>query len=125
MQVFRHNHHQPYASATISNSVSTSRGRSLTPPSFKQNARLPSMHHLHTPDFYYQHPAIYSDSAYYRTYGGDPYLMQRLPPPAFLPPTSPPSSRPYRNLYSSSNIDRYSTNLSTLHRHRRRYEKTK
>jgi hypothetical protein len=56
--------------------------------------------------------------------------MQRLPPPPpdFLPPTS--SSRAYRNMYSSSGIDRYTGNLSALQRHRRsrsrsrrRYEK--
>ena len=72
------------------------------------------MNHLRSQDFipYYPHPAVYSDPAYYRTYG-DPYLMQRLPPPAFLPPTSPPpssSSRAYRNMYSSSGIDRYVIN---------------
>jgi hypothetical protein len=62
--------------------------------------------------------------------------MQRLPPPAFLPSTSPPppssSSRAYRNMYSSSGIDRYTTDMSTLQHHRRsrsrsrrRYEKIK
>ncbi len=104
-----------------------SRGRSLTPPSFKQSFHLPSMHHLRSQDLYYQHPAIYSDPAYYRTYG-DPYLMQRLPPPppsAFLPPTSSPPSRAYRNTYSSSGIDRYTGNRHrrSRSRSRRRYEK--
>jgi RNA recognition motif-containing protein len=126
MQVFRQNYHQYYPPTMISNSTSLSRGRSLTPPSFKQNSRLPSMHHLRTQDFYYQQPAIYSDPAYYRTYGGDPYLMQRLPPPAFLPSTSPPLSRAYRNMYSSSGIDRYMTTVSyhrrSRSRSRRRYE---
>ncbi len=116
----------------ISNPAAISRGRSLTPPSFKQNLRLPSMNHLRAQDLYYHHPAIYSDPTYYRTYG-DPYLMQRLPPPTFLPSTSSPpssSSRPYRNMYSSSGIDYYTTNMSTLQNHRRsrsrrRYEKDK
>jgi hypothetical protein len=120
MQVFRQNYHQYYPPTMISNSTSLSRGRSLTPPSFKQNSRLPSMHHLRTQDFYYQQPAIYSDPAYYRTYGGDPYLMQRLPPPAFLPSTSPPLSRAYRNMYSSSGIDRYMTTVSYHRRSRSR-----
>jgi hypothetical protein len=119
MQVFRQNYHQYYPPTMISNPVTTSRGRSLTPPSFKQNPRLSSMNHLHAQDLYYQHPAIYSDPTYYRAYG-DPYLMQRLPPLAFLPSVSPPpSSRAYRNMYSSSGIDRYTTNMSTLQHHRR------
>ncbi len=116
MQVFRQNYYQHYPSTTIS-----SRGRSLTPPSFKQNSRLPSMHHLRAQDFYYQHPAMYSDPAYYRTFG-DPYLMQRLPPPAFLPSTSPPplsSSRVYRNM---STLQQHRRSRS---RSRRRYDKKK
>jgi len=135
MQVFRQNYHQYYPPAMIPNPGITSRGRSLTPPSFKQNPRLSSMNHLRPQDLYYQHPAIYSDPTYYRTYG-DPYLMQRLPPPAFLPsasPAPPPSSsRGYRNMYPSSGIDRYTTNMSTLQhrsrsrsRSRRRYGKYK
>ncbi len=123
MQVFRQNYYQNYPSSTIlsNSSSSISRGRSLTPPSFKQNVHLPSMHHFRTQDFYYEHPTIYSDPTYYRTYSGDPYLMQRLPPPppTFLSSTSPPSSRAYRNTYSSSGIDRYSTNISTSSHHRR------
>lgn len=95
-------------------SSSTSRGRSLTPPSLKQNSRVSSMNHVRTqdfyPPFYPPHPAMYTDPAFYRAYG-DPYLMQRLPPGAFLPPRSspPPSSasRSYRNMYSSSNSDHY------------------
>jgi hypothetical protein len=122
MQAFRQNYHQHYPSTMISNPVSTSRGRSLTPPSFKQNSRLPSVHHLRSQDLYYHQPSIYSDPAYYRAYG-DPYLMQRLPPPTFLPPTSP--SRVYRNMYSSPGIDRMSTfqhHKRSRSRSRRRYE---
>jgi RNA recognition motif-containing protein len=116
MQTFRQSYYQHYPPGIIPDPPTMSRGRSLTPPSFKQSFHLPSMHHLRSQDLYYQHPAIYSDPAYYRTYG-DPYLMQRLPPPppsAFLPPTSSPPSRAYRNTYSSSGIDRYTGN-----RHRR------
>lgn len=121
MQVFRQSYHQHYPSTVLPNPSTTTRGRSLTPPSFKQNPRLSSasMHQLRAHDLYYQHPAIYSDPAYYRTYG-DPYLMQRLPQPALFSSISPPpSSRSYRNMYSSSGIDRYTTNMSTLQRHRR------
>ena len=113
MQVFRQNYYQQYSSNSIS------RGRSLTPPSFKQNS---SINHLRSQDFYYPHPSIYSDPAYYRTYG-DPYIMQRLPPPAFLPPTS--LSRSYRDTYSSSSMDRMSTfqhHKRSRSRSRRRYE---
>lgn len=132
MQTFRQNYHQLYPSTMLSNINSTSRGRSLTPPSLKHNSHLSSRHHLRTQDFYYQQPPppllpphIYSDSNYYRTYGGDPYLIQRLPPPAFLSsnsPSSSSSSRAYRNTYSSSSsagIDRYSTHMSNSSRHRR------
>ena len=118
MQTFRQSYYQQYPSTMLPNSNSTSRGRSLTPPSLKQNTRPSSMQH-----FYYQQPHIYSDSSYYRTYDGDPYLMQRLPPPTFLSSTSPSSSsssRAYRNTYSSSSaMDRYSTNMSNSSRHRR------
>ena len=124
MQVFRQSYYQQYPSTMLNNSISTSRGRSLTPPSFKQNSRLPSMHHLRSQDLYYHHPSVYSDPAYYRTYG-DPYLMQRLPPPsAFLPPTSP--SRTYRNMYSSSGMDRMSSfqhHKRSRSRSQRRYDK--
>lgn len=130
MQAFRQSYHQHYPSPMLPNSTSMSRGRSLTPPSLKQNTRPPSMQHLRAQDFYYPSPAVYSDPAYYRTYGGDPYLMQRLPPPAFLPSNSPPSSRVYRNPYSSSGVDRYTMNIPTASHHRRdrsrsrrRYEK--
>ncbi|CAF1151312.1 unnamed protein product [Rotaria sordida] len=122
MQAVRHSYYQ-YHPSTIMTNPTISRGRSLTPPSYKQNARLSSMNHLRTQDFYPpyypHHSTIYPDSTYYRTYG-DPYLMQRLPPPAFLPPTSssspppPPlpsssssSSHAYRNMYSSSGFHRY------------------
>lgn len=112
MQSVRHNFHQYHPSSMMANS-STSRGRSLTPPSLKQNARTSSMNHVRTHDFYPPyyppHLAMFSDPAYYRAYG-DPYLMQRLPPGAFLPPSSSPpssSSRAYRNMHSSSNSDRY------------------
>ena len=114
MQSVRHSFHQYHPSSMAVNS-SMSRGRSLTPPSLKQNARVSSMNHVRTHDFYPPyyppHPAMYSDPAYFRTYG-DPYLMQRLPPGGFLPPPlSPPStsssSRAYRNMHSSSNSDRY------------------
>ncbi|CAF5094167.1 unnamed protein product, partial [Rotaria sp. Silwood1] len=125
MQVFRQNYYQHYPLPMTTNPMTTSRGRSLTPPSFKQNARLPSMHHLRSQDICYHHPAMYNDPAYYRTYG-DPYLMQRLPPPAFLPSTPPPSSsasssssRAYRNMYSSSGINRYTSNISASSHHRR------
>ena len=99
-------------------SATTSRGRSLTPPSLKNHARPPSMHHLRGPDYYSPyHPPMYPDPAYYRTYG-DPYVMQRLPPaPAFAGPSfiSPPSSsRSYRHMYSSSDLDRYPSDV--LHR---------
>ena len=98
-----------------------SRGRSLTPPSFKQNARLPSMSHLRTSDFYPPyyppHPAMYNDSTFYRTYG-DPYLMQRLPSSHFLPPTSPPHA--YRHMYSS--VTSHRRNRRSRSRSRRRYE---
>jgi len=113
MQGIRPSYYQHQPSTMMSNST-ISRGRSLTPPSFKQNhARLSSMNHLPTQDFYPsyypQHPAVYTDPAYYRAYG-DPYLMQRFPPPPFLPLTSSPpssSSRSYRNNYASSGLDRY------------------
>ena len=112
MQSIRHNFHQHHPSSMPVNS-SSSRGRSLTPPSLKHSARVSSMNHVRTQDFYPPyyppHPAMYSDPAYFRAYG-DPYLMQRLPPGAFLPPPSsspPSSSRAYRNMHSSSNSDRY------------------
>jgi hypothetical protein len=132
MQTVRQSYYQHHPPTMTTNSA-LSRGRSLTPPSFKQNARLSSMNHLRTPDFYppyYPHPAMYTDPAYYRAYG-DPYLMQRLPPPPpFLPhPTSPPSSsRAYRNMNSSSDLDRYPPLMShrrtkrSRSRSRRRYE---
>jgi RNA recognition motif-containing protein len=119
MQSIRQSYYQHHPSTMMTNSA-MSRGRSLTPPSLKQNARLSSMNHLRTQDFYppyYPHPAVYADSAYYRAYG-DPYLMQRLPPPTFLPSASPPppppsSSRAYRNMYSSSSgFDRYPSVMS-------------
>ncbi|CAF0724117.1 unnamed protein product [Rotaria sp. Silwood1] len=126
MQSVRQSYYQ-YQPSTMMSSSTISRGRSLTPPSYKQNARLSSMNHLRTQDFYPpyypQHSAVYTDSNYYRTYG-DPYLMQRLPPPAFLPPTSSPppppssSSHAYRNMYSSSGLHRYPT--VTSHRRTRR-----
>ncbi|CAF0789338.1 unnamed protein product [Rotaria sordida] len=125
MQAFRQNYYQHYPLTMTTNPITTSRGRSLTPPSFKQNLRLPPMHHLRSQDFYYHHhPTLYSDPTYYRTYG-DPYLMQRLPPPAFLPSSPPPSSsssssRAYRNMYSSSGINRYTTNISASSSHHRR-----
>ncbi|CAF3334562.1 unnamed protein product [Rotaria socialis] len=109
MQAIRQSYYQ-YHPATMMASSVMPRGRSLTPPSFKQNARLSSMNHLRTQDFYppvySPHSVVYPDSSYYRTYG-DPYLMQRLPPPppSYLPPVSspPPSSlSSYRNMYSSS-----------------------
>ncbi|CAF1380507.1 unnamed protein product, partial [Adineta steineri] len=117
MQSMRQNYYQHHPSTMMSSST-MSRGRSLTPPSFKQNARISSMNHLRSqefyPPYYPHHPAVYSDPAYYRAAYGDPYLMQRLPPPppaAFFPPTSPPpsssSSRSHRNMYSSSGLDRY------------------
>ncbi|CAF2632905.1 unnamed protein product [Rotaria sp. Silwood2] len=124
MQMFRQSYYQHYPLTMTTNPMTTSRGRSLTPPSFKQNACLPPMHHLRSQDLYYHHPAIYSDPNYYRTYG-DPYLMQRLPPPVFLPSTPPPSSssssssRAYRNMYSSSGINRDTSNISTSSHHRR------
>ena len=133
MPTLRQSYYQHYPSTMMTNSTLSSRGRSLTPPSFKQNPRLSSMNHLRTQDFYppyYPHPALYADPAYYRAYG-DPYLMQRLPPPAFLPPTSPPpssSSRAYRNMHSSSDVDRYPPLMShrpkkrSRSRSRRRYE---
>ncbi len=135
MQSIRQSYYQHHPSTMMTNSA-MSRGRSLTPPSLKQNARLSSMNHLRTQDFYppyYPHPAVYADSAYYRAYG-DPYLMQRLPPPTFLPSASPPppppsSSRAYRNMYSSSSgFDRYPSVMShrrpqrSRSRSRRRYE---
>ena len=141
MQAIRQNYYQHHPS-TMMVSSAMSRGRSLTPPSFKQNARLSSMNHLRTqefyPSYYPPHPAVYADPAYYRTYG-DPYLMQRLPPPAFLPPTSSPppppppssSSRAYRHMYSSSSdLDRYppvmprrrTQRSRSRSRSRRRYE---
>lgn len=130
MQSIRQNYYQYHPSSMMPNSA-ISRGRSLTPPSFKNNARLSSMNHLRTPDFYPPyyppHSAVYPDSTYYRTYG-DPYLMQRLPPPSFLPPVSPPSSssHAYRNMYSSSGLRRYSKETSRKRtrqsRDGRRYE---
>ncbi|CAF2511108.1 unnamed protein product [Rotaria sp. Silwood2] len=132
MQAIRQSYYQYHPSTIVPNST-MSRGRSLTPPSYKQNARLSSMNHLRTQDFYPpyypQHSTVYTDSAYYRAYG-DPYLMQRLPPPTFLPPTSssppppppPPSSssssHAYRNMYSSSGSHRYPP--VTSHRRTRR-----
>ncbi|CAF4316104.1 unnamed protein product [Rotaria magnacalcarata] len=126
MQVFRQSYYQHYPySMPPTNSSMTSRGRSLTPPSLKQNSRLSSMHQLQSQDFYYHHQAMYTDPAYYRAYA-DPYLMQRLQPPStYLPPTPRPSSsssssRSYRNMYSSSGIDRYTSNTSAaVTRHRR------
>ncbi|CAF3807245.1 unnamed protein product, partial [Rotaria magnacalcarata] len=108
MQAIRQSYYQ-YHPATMMTSSVMPRGRSLTPPSLKQNARLSSINHLRTQDFYPPvyplHSAVYPDSAYCRTYG-DPYLMQRLPPPSYLPPVPsppPPSSlSSYRNMYSSS-----------------------
>ena len=134
MQSVRQSYYQHHPPSVMANSA-MSRGRSLTPPSYKQNARLPSMNHLRTQDFYPPyyppHPAAYHDPAYYRTYG-DPYLMQRLPPPGFLPPTSSPppsSSRAYRHMFSSSSdLDRHSSGMSrrrsrrSRSRSRRRYE---
>ena len=132
LQAIRQNYYQHPPSAMMGNS-GVSRGRSLTPPSLKQNARVSSMNHLRAQDFYPPyyppHPAVYADPAYYRTYA-DPYLMQRLPPPAFLSSTSSPSSssRAYRNMYSSSNLDRYPSTMSdrprrrSRSRSRRRYE---
>ncbi|CAF1129403.1 unnamed protein product [Adineta steineri] len=118
MQAFRQNYYQQYPSDIIPNSsMLSSRGRSLTPPSFKQNSHLS----LRSQDLYYHqhHPAMYSDPVYYRAYS-DPFLMQRLPPPAFLSPTSSSSSRPYRNMYSSSgDIDRYTGHLSSVQRTKR------
>ncbi|CAF2156008.1 unnamed protein product [Rotaria magnacalcarata] len=126
MQVFRQSYYQHYPySMPPTNSSMTSRGRSLTPPSLKQNSRLSSMHQLQSQDFYYHHQAMYSDPAYYRAYA-DPYLMQRLQPPStYLPPTPRPSSsssssRSYRNMYSSSGIDRYTSNTSAAVTHHRR-----
>jgi hypothetical protein len=122
--------HQP---STMMTSSAVSRGRSLTPPSFKQNAHASSMNHLRTQDFYPpyypHHAAVYNDPAYYRAYG-DPYLMQRVLPPPFFPSTSQPppssSSRSYRNMYASSTLDRYppvtSHRRSQRSRSRHRYE---
>jgi hypothetical protein len=128
MQSLRQSYYQ-HQPSTMMTSSAISRGRSLTPPSFKHNARLPPMNHLRSqefyPPYYPHHPAVFADPAYYRTYG-DPYLMQRLPPPppsSFIPSTSPPpssSSRAYRNMYSSSGMDRYPTVMS----HRRTQEST-
>lgn len=136
MPAVRQSYYQHYPSTMMPNPAMP-RGRSLTPPSFKQNSRLPSMSHLRTQDFYPPyyppHPAVYTDPAYYRAYG-DPYLMQRLPPPpGFLPSNSPPpssSSRAYRNVYLSSDVDRYPPVMSqrrtrrsrSRSHNRRRYE---
>ncbi|UJR25928.1 hypothetical protein I4U23_007276 [Adineta vaga] len=110
MDSMRHNYYQNHPIAMMPASA-MSRGRSLTPPSFKQNARVSSMSHLRSQDFYPpyypHHPAVYTDPAYYRAYG-DPYLMQRLPPPpsAFFRSTSPSSSsRAPRHMYPSSDYD--------------------
>ncbi len=135
MPTLPQSYYQHHPATMMTNSTLSSRGRSLTPPSFKQNPRLSSMNHLPPQDLYspyYPHPALYTDPAYYRTYG-DPYLMQRIPPPPppFLPPTSPPpssSSRAYRNMHSSSDFDRYPSSMShrrkkrSRSRSRRRYE---
>ncbi|CAF1003372.1 unnamed protein product [Adineta ricciae] len=108
----RQNYYQNHPLAMMPASA-MSRGRSLTPPSFKQNARISSMSHLRSqefyPPYYPHHPSVYTDPAYYRAYA-DPYLIQRLPPPppgAFLRSTSPSSSRAHRHMYPSADYDRY------------------
>ena len=127
MPVFRHSYHQHPSSTSMPTSVSlsssTSRGRSLTPPSLKHNPRLPPMHQLRAQEFYYppllppphHHPAMYSDPTYYPNYV-DPYLAQRLPPTAFVPAGS---SRAFRNMYSPPGNDRYLSGPSAPSRHRR------
>lgn len=117
MQVFRQSYYQHYPAPMARNGSGPSRGRSLTPPSFKQNSYLSPMHSLRSHDLYYhQHPTMYSDPTYYRAFG-DPYLMQRIPPAPYLPSTSPPpsslSSRAYRNMYSSSGINHYATAIAS------------
>ena len=137
MPVFRQSYHHHHPSSAVSNGLplpsSTSRGRSLTPPSLKHNPRLAPMAHLRTQDFYYppapppthhhhhhaqqQHSSIYSDPSYYRNFTNDPYMMQRLPPTAFMSGNS--SSRSYRTMYPSSDLDR-SSSRPPHHHHQRR-----
>ena len=101
----------------VTNSSSMGRGRSLTPPSFKQSSHLSSMHHLRSDDYYSPYPAhFYMDpSAYYRPYD-DPYGSSRFPP--FFPSMISSSSRAYGDLYASANADRHRRSRS---RSRRRY----
>ena len=118
IQAIRQSYYQHRPPVVMTNSA-VSRGRSLTPPSFKQNARLSSTHHLRAQNsysmYYPHHSAVYSDSNYYRTYG-DPYFMQRLPPSTFFTPlpSSPTqsSSHTHRSTYSSSGLRRSSPEMS-------------
>jgi hypothetical protein len=114
----------------MNNSSTISRGRSLTPPSLKPSARLSSMHHMRSEDFYPPYPpSYYMDPAYYRPYD-DPYVMQRLPPfPSSLISASSTSSRSYGHMYASSNFNRYPPGVyhrrsrsRSRSRSRRRYE---
>ena len=106
LPAYRQNYYQPPHPSMLMNSAAMSRGRSLTPPSFKQNARTSSMrHHLRPDDFYSPYPPnLYMDPAYYRSFD-DPYAMQRLQPfPSSMIP--PSSAHPYGHLYASANFDR-------------------
>lgn len=108
----------------MNNAAMSFRGRSLTPPSFKQNTRTSSMRHLRPDDFYPPyHPSLYMDPAYYRPFD-DPYAMQRLPPfPSSMIP--PSGAHPYGHMYASADFDRRPP--GAFHRRsrsptRRRYE---
>ena len=125
MQVFRQNCYQQYPPMMTTYPGTTSRGRSLTPPSYKQGLHLRPIHHPHSQDLYYHHPYVYSDSAYHRTYRNQ-YLMQRLPPSVPVPLVLSSSllwSRAYRKIYSLSGVNHYAVNLSSSSRCRQNHNR--